>query len=386
MNIRSFLLPAAVVLLLAGQAAAQDENKAAAEAEAREAEIQRKLEEAERRMAEAARTIAELTSERLPNLEKFERRFEFIAEDRPRLGINIGEGESGPVEGVIIVGVTPGSAADDAGLRSGDIVTAINGESLSAASAGEANRKVLGFMEGVEQGDILELEYLRDGKVGSVEAEPRPVDMRAWAFSAPRDFRMPEVHVPPEMAEKFANSFTFAWPGNVWADMELVELSAGLGKYFGTDAGVLVVSAPEAEALQLEDGDVILSIDGREPTSVRHALRILGSYQAGERIEVEVMRDKRERTLEIEVPDNRRSMLWQPAPAPQGPDLFFVPFATMRADADFRLRLRAAAGADCPPSDGRATCEPLARGWRRAARSQLRGPAVVAAARRSARI
>ncbi len=324
------LIPAAAFLLLAGQAAAQSQEEAerlraeaaaeaaGAKAEAREAEVARELEEAERRMAEAARTIAELTAERLPQLAEFERRFEVFADGRPRLGVNIGEDlDGGPVEGVKIVGVSPGSAADDAGLRSGDIITAINGESLSAESSSAANRKVLDFMSGVEEGDVLDVEYLRDGKTGSVEVEPRPVEMSAWAFATPKDFRMPEIHVSPEMAEKYRQSYRFAWPGNVWADMELVELSEGLGKYFGTESGVLVVSAPEADALQLEDGDVIMSIDGREPTSVRHALRILASYQAGESIEIEVMRDKRKRTLDIEVPDDRQSRFFELSPAPQ---------------------------------------------------------------------
>ena len=188
---------------------------------------------------------------------------------------------------------------------------------MSAENSGEASRMILDFMDGVEEGDVLDVEYLRDGKVGSVEVEPRAVDASAWAFSMPRDFSMPEVHVAPEMAEKFRNSFSYVWPGSVWADMELVELNEGLGKYFGTDTGVLVVSAPQADALQLEDGDVILSIDSREPNSVRHALRILGSYQAGESLELEIMRDKRRRTLDIDIPDNRKRMNWQPAPAPR---------------------------------------------------------------------
>ena len=88
-------------------------------------------------------------------------------------------GDGGPVEGVKIVGVTPGSAADEAGLRTGDIITAINDESMSAETSTEANRRVLDFMAGVEEGDILEVEYLRDGKVGTVEVEPRPVEMSA---------------------------------------------------------------------------------------------------------------------------------------------------------------------------------------------------------------
>ena len=45
-------------------------------------------------------------------------------------------------------------------------------------------------------------------------------------------------------------------------DMELATISPQLGSYFGTDKGVLVVRAPTDGALKLEDGDVILAIDG----------------------------------------------------------------------------------------------------------------------------
>ena len=333
MKYTRFIIPAAAILLLAGQAAAQSQEEAeraeaqaaAAEqaaksrAESRDAEMARKLEEAERRMAEAAPEIAELTQERLPQVEEMVRRYEILADGRPRMGVNIDAVKTeGPVEGVKVAGVSPGSAADDAGLRAGDIITTINGDSMAAESWEEANRLVLDFMSGVEEGDILEVEYIREGKVGTVEVEPRPVETQSWAFSSmPRDFSMPEVHIAPEVAEKYRNRFTFAWPGSVWSDMELVELSEGLGKYFGADAGVLVVSAPASDALQLEDGDVIVSIDGREPTSVRHALRILGSYQPGETLELHILRDKKKRTLDIEIPDNRRGMLWAPAPAPR---------------------------------------------------------------------
>jgi C-terminal processing protease CtpA/Prc len=299
-----------------------EEANALREVEVREAEIASRLEDAERKMSEAAREIAELTSQRLPRLREIDRRIEIIEPNRPRLGITIGDDESGPVEGVSIRAVTPGSAAADAGLRAGDILTSVNDEPLSADAEKEAVKRLLDFMDGVEEGDVLTVEYLRDGKVGSVEVEPRPVEMHAFSFyGMPRDFklpRVPEAHVAPGGVERLVERFDFRWLGDAWGDMELVELSKGLGKYFGTDSGVLIVSAPESDALQLEDGDVIQRIDGREPTSVKHALRILSSYQAGESLELEIMRDKRKRTLNIEMPDNRRSM-FAPAAAPVPP-------------------------------------------------------------------
>lgn len=320
MKTLKLIIPFAAALLFAAQAAAQTEEETVVrEIEAREAEVAKRLEEAERKMAEAAREIAELTTDRLPKLAQIEKRIELLSSDRPRLGVTIGDRDSeGPVEGVRIMAVTPGTAAADAGFRAGDILTAVNDEALSAENSGDAAIRLLEFMEGVEEGDVLDIEYLRDGKVGTVEVEPRAVEMHAWEFRGmPRDFKMPkmphELHVAPEALKRFG---TFRWMGNAWGDMELVELNEGLGKYFGTGEGVLVVSAPKSDALQLEDGDVIQKIDGREPTSVRHALRILSSYQAGETLELEVMRDKRSRTLEVEMPDDRSSMVW-PAPAPE---------------------------------------------------------------------
>ena len=305
------LVPAAIILLLAGQAAAQSEDERLREAEAREAEIERRMVEAERQMAEAARKIAEISRERLPQIAEIERRFELS--DKPRLGVTIdSDSGAGPVEGVRILGVSPGSAASDAGLRPGDIITAVNDEALSADSCEVANARLLDFMRGVEEGDVLKVEYLRDGKVGSVEVEPRVVEGRFYAFAGPgkHEFKVPEIHVSPEAVEQFKMEFAFPWAGSAWGELELVELNEGLGRYFGTDTGLLVVNAPESDAFELQDGDVIQSIDGREPKDVRHAMRILSSYQAGEALELGIMRDKKKRTLEIEVPADYRGMLY----------------------------------------------------------------------------
>ncbi len=331
MKIWKILLPTMAALLFAGQTAAQTDESAeqrhaveVREVEVRrirerEEEVERRMYDAERRMAEAARQIAVLTAERLPQLEGYLQRFEFRNDGRPRLGVTIGGDQDGPVEGVSIVGVTPGSAADDAGLRAGDIITSVNGESLSAAVNEEATTRLLDFMHGVEVGDTLDLEYLRDGKVSKVEVEPRPVEAQVFAFrDHDPDFEFsvaPNVHVMPGVVGA-PRGFAFHWTSHGWGDMELVELNEGLGRYFGTDNGLLVVSAPESSALQLEDGDVIQKIDGRTPSSVRHALRILSSYQAGESLKLEIMRDKKRRTLDVAIPDDRSSMLLPSPPAP----------------------------------------------------------------------
>ena len=149
------ILPIAAALLLVGQAAAQEAGaERAREMEAREAEFTKEMRMAEEQLAEAAQRVTELSQERLGALQEV-RKFEFDFSNKPRLGVNIESvKEGGPVEGVAILSVTPGSAADDAGMRAGDIITAVDGTSLTAESSYAANMALLKIMKVVTEGDL----------------------------------------------------------------------------------------------------------------------------------------------------------------------------------------------------------------------------------------
>ncbi len=349
-------------LALAAPALAQDESLEAAAEQAREAErrmleervvierlaesratnemqrqeVRIRMEEAERKLAEAARQIAELSQRNLPQLSASQLRL-LSSDDSPRLGITIsGDDKSGAVEGVTVAGVTPGGAAADVGLEAGDVITSINDESMAGSNSRVANEKLVDFMRGVKPGDKLKVEYLRDDEKGSVELEPRKTESNVFAWRMPEGATTYEfftgdpdvdVQVAPRAGQSFGFNFSFPFAGRAWSDLEIIELNEGLGRYFGTDSGLLVVSAPESSELQLQDGDVIKSIDGREPESVGHAMRILSSYEPGESLDLNIMRDKRKRTLKIEMPDDRRGFVTPPAPpgAPASAPLFVVP-------------------------------------------------------------
>lgn len=98
------------------------------------------------------------------------------------------------------------------------------------------------------------------------------------------------------------------WPGEgpSVTGLELATVTPTLGRYFGTDKGVLVLRAPRQDAWKLQEGDVILAIDGREPRSGAHASRILRTYQPGENLKLRVMRDRQALELAVAVPESGR--------------------------------------------------------------------------------
>ncbi|MEX0708597.1 MAG: PDZ domain-containing protein [Woeseia sp.] len=298
--------------------ASADERRVVGEREEvrEEINIEQAMRAAEARLEEAAQRIAELSSRNLPAI--VSQHFSLEMSNRPLLGVTIdGETGDGASEGVRINGITPGGAAAEAGLRAGDIITSINEESLSADSSAASNRKLLDFMAGVEVGDTLDIEYLRDGGEATLSLKPQAdvrhtIDVRGPGGRphAPMAPGAPRAPVLPGI-----NEFVFRLGGGGWGDMEMVTLTEDLGRYFGTDKGLLVVRAPTDKNLKLKDGDVIHAIDGRTPASVSHAVRILGSYQAGEKLEIDIVRDKRTQTLDIEIPDNRQSAWPSFAPA-----------------------------------------------------------------------
>jgi C-terminal processing protease CtpA/Prc len=287
------------------------ERERARSGASRSVEIEGRLREAEQALAAAAQRMAELSMQHLPRVAMVER---IVRANRgPVLGITIGDTNDGePVAGVDVNGVSPGGAAAEAGLRAGDTITSINGESLTANDSEKANQKLLDFMQGVEVGDELEVEFLREGKTQSVTLTPRAMQPGNFAFNFDTEnFTVPNVHVAP-----FGNVNRFVWvtESGGFGDMELVKLTDELGSYFATTEGLLVIRAPENEDLQLKDGDVILNIDGREPTSASHAMRILGSYEAGETLKIEIMRNKRRQAVSIEVPDRLQGQASPTAP------------------------------------------------------------------------
>jgi C-terminal processing protease CtpA/Prc len=275
-------------------------NAVAAEAEkkpqATQADMEQKLEAAQKRLDAAAREVADLSMSLSDHVVPHVRAFTAMGAQRAILGINLGpRADNGLDDGVKVVSVSPGGAAADAGLQANDVLLELNGKSLRRDGDASPREKLLTAMREVKAGDKVSVRYRRDGKVNtaSVVAEA-PAD-RLFTMAVP----FHGAHgagFPPHMS--------FMRAAGVFGSAELVALTPKLGQYFGTDKGLLVVRAPEDSRLKLEEGDVIVDIDGRTPSSASHALRILGSYQAGEKLKLNVLRAKKRMTFDVTVPED----------------------------------------------------------------------------------
>ncbi len=255
------------------------------------AELDAQLEQARERLDEAAREVAELSARLSKPLVD---RFMSFGEGPGRAVIGVQLDPHSTKDGARITEVSPGGPAAEAGLRVGDVITVINGKDVKGD---QSARDVVHFMRDVAPDSKVKVRVLRDGKPQEFVVTARP----GMTFFAMHGMG-PDLHDFPEAppGEFFGPSFMIHGP---ISDMELASLTPQLGRYFGTEKGVLVVRAPKDGEFKLEDGDVILSIDGREPTTGSHATRILGSYQPGEKISMKLMRQHKAVTVESTIPD-----------------------------------------------------------------------------------
>ena len=68
-----------------------------------------------------------------------------------------------------------------------------------------------------------------------------------------------------------------------------------------------MLRAPKGDLYKLQDGDVILNIDGRVPSNGSHVARILRSYQPGEKLTLHIMRDRKPQDIHVTLPEPERA-------------------------------------------------------------------------------
>ena len=293
------------------------------------------LREATREVARAHRDLARAGDER-----------EIIRHvnlgDRAVIGVVLGSESD---KGVEIIGVSPDGPAERAGLEQGDILISI--QDVVLADNDDARDSVFEVMSDVDDQEELAVVVERDGVSSEYTVTAEIREPRGWQSM----IRIAEVEAVAELAgdeahviierieipeideeaiaaqvaeltqhlehyefdhEQFSDFGEHAMSeANVWFGLphahglELTAINEGLGAYFETDRGVLVIEARKDNAYELESGDVILSIGSTAVNSPSDMMRALRDVDPGSEIDIEIKRKQRDKTLSVVVPENR---------------------------------------------------------------------------------
>jgi hypothetical protein len=340
-------LSLAVAMAIAAPAPAQDWTE-----KAPTAAQQKELDAARAKLDVAARRYAELSRKYGVERDAMEVRQRLLR--KPVIGVLLAPDDQA---GVRIAGVTPDSAAAAAGLKSGDRIVAIDGKAIAGADADARIATARTAIGGHDDKSKMQLRYLRDGREATVALAPRPgqsmvfiPDMAGMEFGDKLEvMRLPgggyDIHADkvrgmmPSIAPDIRREIIRLGPDGDckgehckapvlaealrWNGLNLASVDPTLGRYFGTDKGVLVLSTgPELASLQ--PGDVVRSVAGKPVASPREVMDALRGRDSGSKVAVEYLRDRKPATAQLTVPEPMRFRIPAP-PAPPAPPVPAAP-------------------------------------------------------------
>lgn len=229
----------------------------------------------------------------------------------PRLGVTLHEVTAAEARekkmtagAVQVESVLPGSPAEKAGIKAGDVISEFDGEHVRGIA------QLRRLLAETPAGATANVGLLRDGRKVELSVTPdsAPSDdllgpftgeLRRrfgddWLREWPRDPQVPQPHPP-----------IFQWsPGAGRLGVVVQELTPQLAEYFGAKSGVLVASVssdtPAARA-GLKAGDVITAIDGKAVRSPEEIVRSLRELPDGQEVTVAAVRDRKALTLKVKL-------------------------------------------------------------------------------------
>ncbi|MGH9566099.1 MAG: PDZ domain-containing protein, partial [Candidatus Angelobacter sp.] len=200
--------------------------------------------------------------------------------------------------GVEITMVDGDAPAGKAGLREHDVILSFNGEPV------ESEEQLRRLIRETPPGRTVGLGISRDGnplKVSVQLADHGKVVAEAFP-RAPLPPRVPDFNDLPNRMD--IPMFTI-YSSNL--GMQTENLTRQLGAYFGIKDGdgVLVRNVERGSAAEkagIKAGDVIVKVGDEKLSDRTDLVRILRKHRDGGKLTVSVLRDKREQTLTLDVP------------------------------------------------------------------------------------
>jgi S1-C subfamily serine protease len=351
---------AAATAAPAARATAASAAMPAAKAEAAREE----LAELRKEMQGLTRRMAELSVE-LGDVGPRAYAFRYLGDsDRAMIGVVL----SGDNDGVRISAVTPDGPAARAGLRGGDLITAIDGHAVAAAThdgtdrdddEDDALRQARTLLANLKENQSVNIEYRRDGKKGVVVFNAERREALNWPALMnddpehpflPKDFNE-RIRADVERAQRDAQRIvrdkdrmrveiertrhdagrdagvqairdaarTAMRQAMPWWGLNLAPVNAELGRYFGTDKGALVIAAGNGSLPDLRAGDVIVGVAGEKIERPEDVMRALRDEPPGKKVALKLMRERKLIVLDVKAPAFKSIFEFAPPPPPAPP-------------------------------------------------------------------
>ena len=247
------------------------------------------------------------------------------AEARPMLGIMLGERASSG--GVTINEIVPNSGAEAAGLQAGDIITSLDGKSVSN------HTDINGIIGAKKINDAITVTIVRDGAEQTINATlgSQKTRMTVRSFYIPNgENKTVELNIMGDALNKLAELKNLPVEFNnvtVWTNEEntpnpcekIREMrgTSLLGVYINSSRnnGVFVESAIEntgAVAAGLQSGDKIITVNGVDVRSYNDLRKEITAHKPGEIVTVTYLRSGEKNIVNAtlsSIADTRRELV-----------------------------------------------------------------------------
>jgi membrane-associated protease RseP (regulator of RpoE activity) len=207
-------------------------------------------------------------------------------------------------DGAYITGVSWGGAAAEAGLRRGDVITAVDNKAIKSAD------NLAEIIKSYKPGDKVTVSFIREGERQTLVVTLKEGKSLRFHVREPLIAR-PDMEKYFTVRPKIAALLERPWIG-----INYSELNEQLGSYFGVEngKGVLVTEvlkdSPAAKA-GLMAGDVIVSLDGKQIENGSELRSAIWKFEGeeGAAMDVTVTRKGQSMTLKV-VPEKNRKGSW----------------------------------------------------------------------------
>jgi serine protease Do len=216
--------------------------------------------------------------------------------------------------GVVVRSVEKGSPAEAAHLQENDVILEYAG--MTVFSTWGLARMV----QETPVGRTVNLTVSREGKKMNLSVKIAEgtggATSGAFKLIAP-DTLIQRYGINPPASGQFqfqvprweGRTFSFTLPFRPQLGVTVQTLTEQMGTFLGVagKGGVLVteVAAGSAAASSLRAGDVIVSIDGRSVAAPEDLTRELARKSAGDKVELKIIRDKKEMAVTVELPKSQ---------------------------------------------------------------------------------